>query len=204
MWHGCEQPRASLAAVLVSNLQAGCHQQEKGPCHLQDLRAQSCFVSFLCLLLEQQLQVQLLLSPTTSFVGFISQNSSCLSLHWKSNDYAGTFPEKLTSLWCGTTLKKAPLGPCEISTWWGLEDARCSSRTPAIGSSSLQSGLGVWTPVLCVWGTSSAKELVSSAWNMMLLCSGREKGHGVSGQPKPLRLKEVLAFTSLNVTRGTV
>ena len=105
-----------LGAVLVSNLHAGAHQQEKGPFHLQSLRAQSCFVSFLCLLLEQQLQLQLLLSPTASFVSSISQNSSCISLHCKSNDYAGTFPEKLTSLWCGTALKKAPLGPREIST----------------------------------------------------------------------------------------
>lgn len=105
-----------LGAVLVSNLQAGAHQQEKGPCHMQNPRAQSCLASFLCLLLEQQFQLQLLLSPTASFVSSTGQNSSCVSLHCDSNDYVGTFPEKLTSLWCGTALKKAPLGPREIST----------------------------------------------------------------------------------------
>lgn len=45
---------------------------------------------------------------------------------------------------------------------------------------------------------------LSSAWNVMVLCSGREKGHGLSGQAKPLRLKAALAFTTLNATRGTV
>lgn len=105
-----------LGAVLVSNLQVGAHQEEKGPYHLQSLRAKSCFVSFLCQLLEQQLQLQLLLSPTESSVGSINQISSCLSLHCKSNDYADTFPGKFVGLWCATALKTAPLGPCEIST----------------------------------------------------------------------------------------